>query len=380
MRKSSLCFGLLLHGLGGAQDDVAQDGELRPEGDERHHDLELHRLTGLLLGGDRRFEGGARLHLGNLRIENGETAAAETEHRIEFGELRDARLQLFGRHAEVGGDGGNLVGVGRQELVQRRIEQPHGDGQPGHDLEQLLEIGALHRQDLGERGAAPGGVFGEDHLAHGEDALGVEEHVLGAAQADALGAELARLTCIARGVGVGAHAQPALGVGPAHERGEGAGQLRLAHLGAADDHLPGAAVDGDDVALVQRRASRPACVPALASMRSAPAPDTHGPAHATRHDRGVAGGAAARREDADGGVHAVDVLGARLGAHEDDLAAARALGLGVVGGEDDLARGRAGRSGQAGGQHVLLRVGIERRVQQLIERRRRRRASPPPAW
>ena len=64
MRKSSLRFGLLLHGLGGAQDDVAQDGELRPEGDERHHDLELHRLTGLLLGGDRRFEDGARLHLG----------------------------------------------------------------------------------------------------------------------------------------------------------------------------------------------------------------------------------------------------------------------------------------------------------------------------
>ena len=96
-------------------------------------------------------------------------------------------------------------------------------GSPGHDLEQLLEIGALHRQDLGERRASAGLVLGEDHLAHGEDALVVEEHVLGAAKPDALGAEFARLACIARRVGVGAHAQAPLGVGPRHERGEGAG-------------------------------------------------------------------------------------------------------------------------------------------------------------
>jgi hypothetical protein len=43
-----------------------------------------------------------------------------------------------------------------------------------------------------QRGAAAGLVFGQDHLAHGADALGVEEHVLGAAEADALGAELPR--------------------------------------------------------------------------------------------------------------------------------------------------------------------------------------------
>ena len=36
-------------------------------------------------------------------------------------------------------------------------------------------------------------VVGEDHLAHGDDALALEEHVLGAAQADAFGAELAGL-------------------------------------------------------------------------------------------------------------------------------------------------------------------------------------------
>ena len=50
-------------------------------------------------------------------------------------------------------------------------------------------------------------VVGADHLAHGEDAVLLEEHVLGAAQPDAFGAELARLACLARRVGVGAHAE-----------------------------------------------------------------------------------------------------------------------------------------------------------------------------
>ena len=55
------------------------------------------------------------------------------------------------------------------------------------------EIVALQRQqgvvgDLLLRGA-----LREDHLAHREDALLAEEHVLGPAQADALGAAVARV-------------------------------------------------------------------------------------------------------------------------------------------------------------------------------------------
>ena len=118
-------------------------------------------------------------------------------------------LQLLERHAERLGDRGRLLVLVRQELVQRRIEQADRDRQPGHDLEQRLEVGALHGQDLGQRPAAARLVVGADHLAHGEDAVGLEEHVLGAAEADALGAELARLRRIARRVGIGAHAEAA---------------------------------------------------------------------------------------------------------------------------------------------------------------------------
>ena len=46
-----------------------------------------------------------------------------------------------------------LLAVG-QELVQRRVEQADRHRQPGHRLEQALEVGLLQRQQLVERGAA----------------------------------------------------------------------------------------------------------------------------------------------------------------------------------------------------------------------------------
>jgi hypothetical protein len=46
-----------------------------------------------------------------------------------------------------------LVAI-RQELVQRRIQQPDGDRKPCHRLEEPLEVRLLQRQQLIERGAA----------------------------------------------------------------------------------------------------------------------------------------------------------------------------------------------------------------------------------
>ena len=108
----------------------------------------------------------------------------------------------------------------RQELVQRRIEQPDRHRQALHDLEQLDEIRALHRQQLRQRGATRLLVLGEDHLAHGADARFLEEHVLGAAKPDALRAELDRGARVLRRIGIDAHADLADGIGPAHQRAE----------------------------------------------------------------------------------------------------------------------------------------------------------------
>ena len=61
-------------------------------------------------------------------------------------------LLRIGAHG--GCDLGDFFLAVRQEFVQRRIEQADGHRPAGHDGEQLDEIGALHRQQLGDRRAA----------------------------------------------------------------------------------------------------------------------------------------------------------------------------------------------------------------------------------
>ena len=88
--------------------------------------------------------------------------------------------------------------VVREELVERRIEQADGHRQAVHRLEDadevLLLVGLEGREGL----LPPLLVVGEDHLPHVDDPLALEEHVLGAAEADALGAELAGLDGVVR--------------------------------------------------------------------------------------------------------------------------------------------------------------------------------------
>ena len=110
--------------------------------------------------------------------------------------------------------------------------------------------------NLSSARAAAGLVLGEDHLADVGDPLGVEEHMLGAAQADPLGAELARGAAVERRLGIGAHAEPALLVGPGHQRAEIADQLGLDGRHLAEHHLAGRAVEGD-----QRRLPSPPAPP-----------------------------------------------------------------------------------------------------------------------
>ena len=129
--------------------------------------------------------------------------------------------------------------------------------------------------------------------AHRADAVGVEEHVLGAAEADPFGAEAARRAGVGGGVGIGAHAHRADRVGPAHQRREIAGQLRLDRRHLAEHDLAGRAVDGDDVAGLDHGGARRHRARGVVDAQIARAGDA-GPAHAARDDGGVAGHAAAR--------------------------------------------------------------------------------------
>ena len=142
------------------------------------------------------------------------------EHWIELVKLFDAVLDFihadadFLREVEL-----LLLGVG-QELVEWWIQQADGGGHALEGGEDAGEVGALVGKEFGESGLAVAQFRGEDHFAHGVDAIAFEEHVFGPGQADAGGAEGEGDARLFWGVGIGADREAGCFGAPVHEQFE----------------------------------------------------------------------------------------------------------------------------------------------------------------
>ena len=263
----------------------------------------------------------------------------------------------------------DVLFLGGNELVQRGIQEADVHVLALESLVQLLEVALLHGLQLGQSGLALLHGVRADHLADGGDTVGIEEHVLGAAQADALGAEGHSLLGVAGGVGVGADLQLTILVRQLHDPAKVAALGRGGHSGnglAVD--VAGGAVQGDVVALVVLAASQGEALVGLVHGDGAAAGDAAG-AHAAGHNGRVAGHAAAHGEDALGILHALDVLGRGLQTDQDHLLAGLALLHSVLSGKDDLAAGSAGRGSQSGGhgRSLLQGLGVELGMEQSVQ-------------
>ncbi len=80
------------------------------------------------------------------------------------------RIVLAVAHAQLGRLDEQLF-ERRQELVQRRVEQPNRHRVTGHRCKDAGEIVALERQQPRERGFARLARIGHDHLLHDRQAV-----------------------------------------------------------------------------------------------------------------------------------------------------------------------------------------------------------------
>ena len=172
-----------------------------------------------LLDIDGGTDDGTGLHNGDLREGDGQTAAAVAHHGVELVQGGDDGLDLGHALAHILGQQLDVGLLSGDELVQRGIRKRMVTGLPsmaswipskspccmGSSQPRFLTL--LH------------GV-GADHLTDGGDAVALEEHMLGAAQADALSTQLTGLGGVVGGVGIGTHPQAAELIGPAHDAAE----------------------------------------------------------------------------------------------------------------------------------------------------------------
>ncbi len=400
---------ILLHLLADAIHDLLHVEQFLGGADLGHLDLGMNlHAHAVTLGG--RFEDGTDLHLVDLGEGDPQAHAAVAQHGVGLVEgahllqhqllLQDRLLHLAGLHQLAHGAGLLAGGIGTieqgegagqhlhaphritqplqvfeivlelllagQELVDGRIEQADGHRVRRHHLEQLLEIAALHGQQLVEHLAALLLGFGHDHVDDHRQAVHGIEHALGAAQADAPGPVLEGAVGIGTGIGIGHDGEARRFVGPVEQDVELGGEVRLHHGHRTQVDLAGGAVDGDEIAFVDHGIAHEGL--AQLHVHGDPLGAGHaGLAHAPRHHGGMGGLATAAGENALGGEEAVDVLGLGLLAQQDHLLALVAQLLGAVGIEDHVAAGGARRGGQSLGQWAVLGTGIETRVEHLLQ-------------
>ena len=192
--------------------------------------------------------------------------------------------------------------------------------------------------------------------------------MLGAAEADALSAELHGLLGVVRVIGVRADAQTAILVGPSHDAAELAADGGVDRGDDAVVDVTGGTIDGDEIALVIGLAGELELLVLLVHVDLAAAGDA-ALAHAARDDSRVGGHTAADGQNALGGLHALDILRRGLETDENDLLAALLPLFGILSGEDDLAAGGAGGGGQSlgDGGSLLEDSRIELGMEQGVE-------------
>ena len=162
-------------------------------------------------------------------------------------------------------------------------------------------------------------LSGQDHFAHGVNTISLEEHVLGAAEADAGGAEGDGVGGLFGGIGVGADGHAGGLVAPLHQLKKVLTDPALLDIqGLGDEHLDdfrgrgldfaginfaGGAVNGEEIPFVEGLAAHGEGFFGVIHLQSAGAADAN-LAHLAGHQRGVGTDAAAGGQNAFGGDHA----------------------------------------------------------------------------
>ena len=170
----------------------------------------------------------------------------------------------------------------------------------------------------------------KDHLAHHTQTVPFKEHMLRAAQTDALGQEVPRSLRIGRRIGVRTHANVTIFIRPFQQCLERVIQRGFFERGRPCQNIARRTIDGDYLTLGKFAAVRCDHHAALfVDHKVGGANHTGQTKTASDHSR-VAGDTAADSQNRIGGVHPANILGRCFATNEDTRLAPRGTGLRII--------------------------------------------------
>mmetsp|Transcript_65885 Transcript_65885/g.104524 ORF Transcript_65885/g.104524 Transcript_65885/m.104524 type:complete len:356 (-) Transcript_65885:94-1161(-) len=251
------------------------------------------------------------------------------------------------------------------EFMQRWIQQTDCHWIAIHDSEQFRDVLPLHDQQLVQGLSSISLISGQDHLPHGYDSLSFEEHVLSADKTNALGTEFLGLSSISRRLGIGSDLHVTDFICPLHDDSERSGELWWHCGNLSHHHFSRASIDGQDLSLSHSHRAHRELGSGIVN-RDATSTSHAWSAHSTSNHCSMTGHATSGGQNSFCCVQTVDVIWAGLDTHQDHLLAIFAASHCFICGEDNLATRCTGRGRKALGNDLLLGLGVQSRVQELV--------------
>ena len=113
-----------------------------------NHNLRNNVISALFLNLDCSFHDSPCLHLGNLRIGNSQTASAVAHHWVELMKFCTLGFNILNRHSHIISQCLDVIRIGRNKLMQRRIQVTNGHRSSLQSLVHGLEVALLEWNQL----------------------------------------------------------------------------------------------------------------------------------------------------------------------------------------------------------------------------------------
>ena len=251
--------------------------------------------------------------------------------------------------------------------MQRRIEETNDYRQTVHSAEHAKEVTSLSLQKI------VAGLFANSFVIVEDEGLNdlltfAKEHMLSAAQANTLSAEITCELSIFWVVSVCANTHGAELVCPFKDGVKIASKFGLNKLNSTQNNNTGSTVKRDNVAFLDYDvgAGNRSLFCLGVNLECVNAANT-GSTHATSDNSCMRSLAAMGGKNAFSSNHASKIVGSGFPTNQNGLATFLSSLYGIVGGEYSFTNSSTRRSVEALGNYIVVSLGIELRMQQLIE-------------
>ncbi len=179
-----------------------------------------------------------------------ETATTVTKHWVVLGERSHTLLDNLHIYAHFLSHHFLTLQVMWNELMQWWVKQTDVHVETVHSLEDSVEVGLLIWEQFGKGFFTTFNSVGKNHLAHGDNLLVIEKHVLCTSQTNTLGTECTSHLGVVWRVGVGANLQLGVFIAEIHECFEVTTEFSSLCLDFACINLTCRAIQRDEVAFL----------------------------------------------------------------------------------------------------------------------------------